>query len=92
MDEEAVTAQVRYETELAASIDVPGTPGLVVNGNLQRGWGSYMSLESIVKRELQRARKIAEGGVPASRVAYEATRQSGPNGDRLAAALFAVPK
>jgi hypothetical protein len=35
---------------------------------------------------------MAEGGVPAGRVAYEATRQSGPKGEQLAAALFAVTK
>ncbi len=90
MDDEAVTEQIKYEGALAASIELGSTPGLSVNGALQKGWGSYMSLENVVKRELDRARKIAEGGVPAGRVAYEATRQSGPKGERLAAALFAV--
>lgn len=92
MDDEAVTEQVKYESELAVSIDLAGTPGLVVNGRTDKGWGSYMSVESRVKRELERAHQIAEGGVPASRVAYEATRRSGPDGEKLAAALFAVPK
>jgi len=50
-----------------------------------------MSLESLVKRELARARAIAAGGVPANRVAYEATRQSGPKGGEVAAALFVSP-
>ena len=89
MDDEAVTAQVKYESELATSLGLGSTPGLVVNGTLQKGWGSYMSLESLVKRELDRARTIAAGGVPANRVGYEATRQSGPKGEELAAALFA---
>jgi protein-disulfide isomerase len=91
MDDEAVTAQVTYESELATSLGLGSTPGLVVNGTLQKGWGSYMSLESLVKRELDRARTIAAGGVPANRVAYEATRQSGPKGEELAAALFTGP-
>jgi protein-disulfide isomerase len=92
MDDEAVTEQVKYESELASSIGLPATPALVVNGKLERGWGSYMSLENVVKRELERARRIAGSGVPGSRVAYEATRQSGPKGGELAAALFAVAK
>jgi predicted DsbA family dithiol-disulfide isomerase len=92
MDDEAVLEQVKYESELAKSIDLGSTPGLIVNGTRHMGWGSYMSLENVVKQELQRARKIAEGGVPAGRVAYEATRQSGPKGEQLAAALFAVTK
>ena len=92
MDDEAVTEQVKYESEVAKSIGLDSTPGMIVNGTRQMGWGSYMGLEDVVKRELERARKIAEGGVPAGRVAYEATRQSGPDGARLAAALFAAPR
>ncbi|MGE5716723.1 MAG: DsbA family protein [Acidobacteriota bacterium] len=92
MDDEAVTEQVKYESELAKSIGLDSTPGMIVNGSRQMGWASYMGLEDVVKRELERARKIAEGGVPARRVAYEATRQAGPDGERLAAALFAIPK
>jgi protein-disulfide isomerase len=92
LDDESVTAQVTYEAALAKSLDLGSTPGLLINGIPQMGWGSYMSLEGHVKRELERARKIAAGGVPPSRLAYEATRQSGPNGNRVAAALFATPK
>jgi predicted DsbA family dithiol-disulfide isomerase len=92
MDDEAVTEQVKYESELAKSVDLESTPGMIVNGTRHKGWASYMGLEDVVKRELARARKIAEEGVPAARVAYEATRRSGPDGERLAAALFAVPK
>jgi protein-disulfide isomerase len=92
MDANAVTEQVKYESALAVSIDLAATPGLVVNGSKGKGWGSYMSVESRAKQALERAHQIAEGGVPASRVAYEATRRSGPDGEKLAAALFAVPK
>ncbi len=92
MDDEAVTEQVKYESGLAASIDLAPTPGLVVNGARQVGWGNYSDIDNHVKRELERARKISGGGVPPSRVAYEATRQSGPRGEQLAAALFAAPK
>jgi protein-disulfide isomerase len=92
MDDESVTEQVKYESDLAASIDLAPTPGLVFNGARQVGWGNYSDIDNHVKRELERARKIAEGGVPPSRVAYEATRQSGPKGEQLAAALFAASK
>jgi protein-disulfide isomerase len=92
MDDDSVKAQVKYESALAASIKLGSTPGLVVNGTRHMGWASYMSLEIAVKQELERARRIAKGGVPAGRVAYEATRQSGPDGEKLATALFAVTK
>jgi protein-disulfide isomerase len=92
MDDEAVTEQVKYESELAVSLGLPGTPGLVVNGRLEKGWASTRGFESLIKREIARARAIADSGVPAGRVAYEATRQSGPQGEQLASALFAASR
>jgi protein-disulfide isomerase len=88
MADPAVAAQVQYESALASSIELRSTPAFVVNGAVQQGWGSYMGMRAIVDRELARARLVAAGGVPAGRVAYEATRQSGPKGEQLAAALF----
>ncbi|HWP66534.1 MAG TPA: thioredoxin domain-containing protein [Candidatus Limnocylindria bacterium] len=88
LDGEAVQAQVRYEAALAGSLGLDATPSLVINGHVQRGWGSYRGLEALVERELARARTIAAEGVEATRVAYEATRRAGADGERLAAALF----
>lgn len=88
LDAEAVTAQVRYETALAEILDLAATPSFVVNGAVQRGWASYRGIESLAERELARARAIAAEGVPPGRVAYEATRRSGADGERLATALF----
>jgi protein-disulfide isomerase len=88
LDTEGVQAQVRYETALAEALDLAATPSFVVNGTVQRGWGSYRGLESIVERELARARGLGAEGVPKNRIAYEATRRNGPDGARLAAALF----
>ena len=45
-------------------------------------------IESVVEREVARASAIAAEGVPRARVAYEATKRAGPEGERLAAALF----
>ena len=84
-----VAAQVKYEAALAIKLELPSTPGFVINGATQMGWSSYAGIESILESELARAKKVAESGVPPSRVAYEATRQSGPNGELVAKALFA---
>jgi protein-disulfide isomerase len=81
-------AQVTYEGNLATHFELRSTPSLIVNGNPQMGWGSYGGLANAVEKELARAKKIAEGGVPPEKVAYEATRQSGPKGEMFAAALF----
>lgn len=84
----ALRDQVAYESALAQSFDLSSTPTFVVNGHVQRGWGSYRGLEGIVERELARARQLATEGVLRAEIAREATRRSGPEGKRLAAALF----
>jgi protein-disulfide isomerase len=84
----ALAAQVKYENALANKLELASTPGFIINGTKQMGWGSYMGIKSTVEKELARAKKIAEGGVPPERVAYEATKQSGPNGETIANALF----
>ena len=92
MADPAVVGQVEYEAALATSLELGSTPGFIVNGTSQMGWGSYMGLKQAVDRELARAKQIAAGGVPPERVAYEATRQSGPKGEQIAAALFPATK
>jgi len=84
-----IAAQVKYEAALAIKLDLASTPGFIINGVKQMGWASYAGIESVLESELARAQKVAESGVPPSRVAYEATRQSGPDGELLTKALFA---
>lgn len=89
MASEAVREQVRYETALASRLDAAGTPSFVVNGVVQRGWGSYLGLERLVERELGRARALLAEGLPRTRVALEATRVGDPDrGPLIATALF----
>ena len=88
----AVAAQVKYESALATAVELQSTPSFIVNGSTQTGWGSYLGIKSIVDRELTRAKQIAASGTPPERVAYEATRQSGPKGEQFAAMLFPEPK
>ena len=92
MADPAVVGQVEYEAALATSFELGSTPGFIVNGTTQMGWGSYMGLKQAVDRELGRAKEIAAGGVPPERVAYEATRQAGPKGEQFAAGLFPATK
>jgi protein-disulfide isomerase len=88
LDSAPVKAQVQYESALATALGLDSTPTLVINGEVQRGWGSYRGVEGLVERETTRARALAAEGVPPARIAYEATKRSGPDGPRLAAALF----
>lgn len=83
----AVAAQVRYESGLAVKLGLESTPGFVVNGDTQMGWGSYMGVKAQVDRALAQAKEVAAGGVAPERVAVEATRRTGDKGATLAAAL-----
>lgn len=91
MADPTITAQVKYENALANKFELPSTPGFIINGTKQMGWASYMGMQDAVEKELVRAKQIAAGGVPPDRVAYEATKQSGPNGPAIADALFPKP-
>jgi protein-disulfide isomerase len=88
----AIVDQVKYETKIAERFELQSTPGFIINGQKQMGWGSYGGLGGAVDRELERAKKIAAEGVPAARVSYEATRRSGDKGEAMAAALFPTMK
>jgi protein-disulfide isomerase len=88
----AVAAQVQYESGLAVKLGMESTPGFVVNGDTQMGWGSYMGIESQVDRALGRAKQAIGAGAAPERAAYEATRQLGAKGEAFAAALFVPPK
>jgi protein-disulfide isomerase len=89
MADEKIAAQISYESALAKTLGLGGTPALVIDGKTQVGWGSYMGTAGDVHDALERARKLAAGGVPAARLALEATRQIGPEGPTIATALFA---
>ncbi|MCB9788322.1 MAG: thioredoxin domain-containing protein, partial [Deltaproteobacteria bacterium] len=79
MKDPAVKAQVDYERALAAELGLQGTPGFMINGQKQVGWGSYGGFKSMVARAL--------GGIGDKRgpdVAIEATKASGDDGKKFA--------
>jgi len=53
MEDPTLQAQVEYEKNLASKLGMTGTPGFVINGKQQVGWGSYEGIEGMVKRALQ---------------------------------------
>src|SRR6185369_7406856 len=48
MADPAAAAQVKYENALANKLELPSTPGFIINGTKQTGWGSYMGMKSAV--------------------------------------------
>jgi len=84
--DEALGAQVDYETALGTALGVRGTPGFLVNGALSIGWGSYLSLNQKVKEAIVKWR---ESGKPASsETARTLTALEDP---RAAEGLFPTP-
>lgn len=62
MKDPDIISQVEYETELAAALDLNGTPGVCTNGKCQKGWASYMGVVSSVQRSI---RSIKAADIPA---------------------------
>lgn len=79
MKDPAVKAQVDYERALAAEMELQGTPGFIVNGHKQVGWGSYGGFKSMVTRALQ-----AMNGATGPDAAMKATAASGDDGKKFA--------
>ena len=90
MNSPAIAAQIEYERNLAAALEMRGTPGFFVNGNKMVGWGSYGGFRSVVTRAL----KAAEGAqlttkvapVDVARIATE--KYSGKDGAKLAELIW----
>jgi len=83
-----VAAQLVYERATADAIGARGTPGFIINGKKQVGWGSYGSLKAMITRAAKAAKLISAQGTPADAVAREATRSSGEDGAKLAELLW----
>lgn len=74
----ALAAQVAYESAQAQALDAPGTPAFFVNGEKTVGWGSYMGLESQVRRAVEDGKKLLADGVPRAEVAKKLTAAKSP--------------
>lgn len=83
-----LAAQIAYESAQAEALDARGTPAFFVNGERTVGWGSYLGIESQVKRALETAREQLAKGVPRAEVARRATAERDP---AAASILFGDP-
>ena len=86
MNSAEIKEQIEYERNLAAALDMRGTPGFFINGHKIVGWGSYGGFRSVVNRAVKSAEgvqlttKTAAGDV--ARVATE--KYSGEEGVKFA--------
>ncbi len=87
MKDPAVKAQVDYERALAAEMELQGTPGFIVNGQKQVGWGSYGGFKSMVTRALE-----ATGAATGLDAAIKATIASGDDGKKFAELFWGKKK
>jgi protein-disulfide isomerase len=69
----ALAEQVAYESAQAQAIEAQGTPAYIINGDLTVGWGSYLGVESQVRRAIDEAKKLQNEGTPRAEVAKKAT-------------------
>lgn len=72
----ALRARVEEDGELAKRLGVSGTPGLVVNGRVNVGWGSWYGFRSIVEKELAAANEAVGKGTPLAEVHLVRARQN----------------
>jgi len=73
-DSEALRKEIDYDISLATALDMTGTPGILVNGKLDKGWASIFGIESYVKATLRTIDELRNKGVPEDKLAYESTK------------------
>jgi protein-disulfide isomerase len=56
--------RVAAEGAVAEALGATGTPGLLINGRLRVGWGSWTQFRAEVERELSEARRLESEGTP----------------------------
>jgi protein-disulfide isomerase len=75
-DSEASLKEVEYDISLSGALGLSGTPGIIVNGKVSKGWGSVFGLESTVKSVIRNVEELRAKGVPEDKLAFESTKQS----------------
>jgi len=75
-DNEASLKEIEYDVSLAGALEITGTPGLVINGRVSKGWGSVFGLDSTVKSVIKSVQELRKKGVPEDKLAYESTKQA----------------
>jgi len=75
-DSEAILKEIEYDISLADAMGITGTPGIVVNGRVSKGWGSVFGLENTVKSAINSVQNLRKKGIPEDKLAYESTKQS----------------
>lgn len=53
MEDKTLSDQVEYERALGKKLGLTGTPGFVIGGKTQMGWGSHEGIESNVKKAMK---------------------------------------
>jgi len=75
-DSDAALKEIEYDVSLAGALEITGTPGLVINGRVSKGWGSVIGLENTVKAVLRSIEELRKSGVPEDQLAYLSTKQN----------------
>jgi len=63
MSDPAVRERIQKEGALADALGAPNTPGIVINGKVSQGWGSWQSFRLRVEQEVAAAKALADQGM-----------------------------
>eukprot|EP01124_Arcella_intermedia_P014589 TRINITY_DN21093_c0_g1_i1.p1 TRINITY_DN21093_c0_g1~~TRINITY_DN21093_c0_g1_i1.p1 ORF type:complete len:389 (+),score=88.90 TRINITY_DN21093_c0_g1_i1:24-1190(+) len=77
-ESEGLKKAIEYDVSLAGSLGITGTPGMVVNGRVSKGWGSVYGVEGMIKAALRSVEELNKKGITQN-VAYLSTKQVDQN-------------
>ena len=71
MNNPAIKERIHREGALADALGARATPGILINGKVYVGWGSWKNFRRNVERELAAANVLAEQGMDPAEIQYE---------------------
>jgi len=71
MNDPAIEERISQEGALADALGARATPGILINGKVHVGWGSWNGFRGMVARELAAANVLAEKGMDPAEIQHE---------------------
>jgi len=75
-ESETLLKEIEYDISLSNALGLSGTPGIIVNGKVSKGWGSVFGVDNTVKSVIRQVDELKSSGVPEDNLAFESTKRN----------------
>jgi len=77
-DSDQIKNEIEYDISLAEGLGLGGTPGIISNGRVSKGWGSVIGVENTIKSVLKNIEELRKKGIHDDSLAFVSTNHADP--------------